>query len=101
MVIKRIRVLSVVKIAAILYAGIGLVAGAIFACIALVGAGITASTQHDPQMPAFFTAIFGVGAIIILPIMYSVIGAAVGALSAALYNFAAGMAGGIEFQVEP
>jgi len=43
---------------------------------------------------------FGVGAIIICPILYGVIGALVWMLLAVLFNVAAGMIGGIELEVD-
>jgi len=43
---------------------------------------------------------FGVGAIVFLPIFYGVIGAVGGAICAALYNVFAGMIGGVELNLE-
>jgi hypothetical protein len=43
---------------------------------------------------------FGVGAIIVLPIFYGVLGVVMGALTAALYNLFAGMFGGIELDIQ-
>jgi hypothetical protein len=48
-----------------------------------------------------FGAIFGVGAVIVLPIMYGVFGALGAMLSAALYNVTAGAVGGVELTIEP
>ena len=45
-------------------------------------------------------AVFGVGAIVILPIVYGILGAIFGALTAAFYNLVAGMAGGLSLDVE-
>jgi hypothetical protein len=50
---------------------------------------------------AAFAAMFGVGAIIILPLFYGVIGLIGGAIGAALYNLFAGLFGGIELETEP
>jgi hypothetical protein len=47
-------------------------------------------------MPAGMAAAFGVGAVVILPIMYGVFGVLGGAVGAALYNVFAGMVGGVE-----
>ena len=44
---------------------------------------------------------FGVGAIIFLPLFYGVMGVVLGAISAGLYNLIAGMLGGIEVETEP
>jgi hypothetical protein len=42
----------------------------------------------------------GAGAIVILPIFYGVMGFIMGALYAAVYNFIAGIVGGLELQFE-
>jgi hypothetical protein len=44
---------------------------------------------------------FGVGAIIFLPLFYGVLGLIGGALGAALYNLFAGLFGGIELETQP
>lgn len=45
--------------------------------------------------------VFGVGAIILFPILYGVMGLIFGAVSAALYNLFAGIVGGIELETRP
>ena len=101
MVIRRVGVWSVAKVAAVLYAAMGILAGLLFAGISLVGAGIAAASQHSGEpMPAWFGALFGVGAIIILPVLYGVMGLVLGALTAAIYNGVAGAVGGIEMDVQ-
>jgi hypothetical protein len=44
---------------------------------------------------------FGVGAIVFLPLFYGVLGLIAGAIGAALYNLFAGIFGGIELETEP
>ena len=102
MIIRRFDVLSVAKVAGILYAGMGFIAGLIFACISLVAGGIisAAAAKSGDTLPPFFGMIFGVGAVIALPIMYGIMGFLVGALTAWLYNLCAGMVGGIRVEVE-
>ena len=51
-------------------------------------------------MPAGLGALFGVGAVIFLPICYGVLGLLAGALTAALYNLFAGMVGGVEMDLK-
>ena len=101
MVIRRFGVWSVAKLSAALYGGLGLIFGAIVALISMIGAGI-ASGLHDASMPnaGIMTSMFGVGAIIILPILYGIMGLIFGALTAALYNVVAGFVGGIQIETE-
>jgi hypothetical protein len=95
MVLKRVGVGSAAKISAALYAAIGFIAGAMFALFSLLGAGLS-SMAGDSDMPAFIGALFGVGAIVFLPILYGAMGACVGAIGAAIYNLVAGAVGGLE-----
>jgi hypothetical protein len=95
MTITRVGVLSFAKIGGILYAVLGLVGGAIFSLIAMVG-GFAAAAASDGNGAGGFAALFGVGAIILFPIMYGVFGFVGTLIMAALFNLAAGMVGGIE-----
>lgn len=98
MVIRKIGIGSAVKVSGALYALIGLVMGFLFALFALVGFGAAAAANDD--MPAWFGSLFGIGAIIILPIFYGIMGAIGGALMGALYNLVAGLTGGLEIEVQ-
>jgi hypothetical protein len=97
MVIKRVGPLSCAKIAALLYAIIGLIFGAMFSLFALVG-----TFPSDPAMPIspLFGVAMGVGAIIFLPLFYGAMGFVMTLVFAAIYNVLAGIMGGIEIQVE-
>jgi hypothetical protein len=97
MVIRKIGVVSAAKIFGALYAGLGLVFGVIFALFSMV-AGLATMSQSEGGPPAGLGAIFGVGAIVLFPILYGVIGLIGGALSAALYNLFANMVGGLEIE---
>ncbi len=96
--LTRIAPLSVAKVAFVLYALIGLIIGAIVAVASLIGATLGLG-QHDGS--ALFGAIFGVGAIVLLPILYGVIGTIGALVMAGIYNLAAGLMGGIELTLEP
>jgi hypothetical protein len=99
MVLKRIGVLSMAKMAAVLYAVMGLVGGLMFATVfSLIG---FAGPTTDPDFPAWLAPMFGIGSIVILPIVYGVIGAIAGTIGALVYNAFAGMVGGIELHLEP
>jgi hypothetical protein len=93
-----VGVWSVAKVLGALYAGMGLLFGAIFALISLAGAGIAGAA--DSGEGAMFGALFGVGAVIFLPIVYGLCGVVFGALSAWLYNVFAGIVGGIELDLQ-
>jgi hypothetical protein len=95
MTITRVGPLSVAKIAAILYAAIGLVAGALFSLFAMIG-GLAAAANNDGA--GAFGAIFGMGAIILAPIFYACIGFVMTLIMAALFNVAAGIVGGVEIE---
>lgn len=98
MVIREVGVGSAAKIFGALYAVFGLIAGLIVAAVALAGAGLAGT--GDEAMPGWFGGLFGVGAVIFLPIMYGVLGAIGAALAALFYNIIAGMVGGLQIEAE-
>jgi len=104
MTIRRVNVASAAKIGGTLYAILGLIFGVIVALISMAGAGFAAAAQNDPEMPrmmaSMISAMFGVGAIVVLPIFYGVMGLIGGALLAAIYNLVAGFTGGLVVDVE-
>jgi len=97
--IRRIAPLSLGRIQGSVYVVIGLIIGAVFSVLSLVGMGIAAS-QGQSHMPAFISLLFGVGAVIILPIFYGLMGFIAGVIIAAVYNLVARTVGGIEIELE-
>ena len=97
-VLRGVGVVSIGKMAAVLYAAIGLIVGLILAGVGTLGgfAGMAAGERGA----GLFGMFFGVGAIIICPILYAIVGALVWMLVAALFNLAVGMIGGIELEVD-
>jgi hypothetical protein len=98
MVIRKVGIASVVKVAGVLYALLGFVIGVCVALFAMVGLGAAAAANDD--MPGWFGSLFGIGAVIVLPILYGVMGAIGGALMSLLYNFVANITGGLEIEVQ-
>jgi hypothetical protein len=98
MVIKRVGPLSVAKIAAVLYGGIGLIVGGVLALIGM--AGLASRIYSDNPGSSFLGPLFGVGAIVILPICYAIGGFIVALIMAAIFNVAAGITGGVEIDVQ-
>ena len=94
MVINRVGPLSCAKIAGALYTAIGLIIGAAFSLAAMAGA--FASDELDAGMMG---AVFGVGSIILFPILYGCMGFVGAAIGAWLYNLVAGAVGGVEIDV--
>jgi len=98
MVIRHVNVGSLAKIFGALYAIWGFIFGVLVALFALAGAGMSAAS--DSGMPGWLGGVFGVGAVILLPIFYGVLGAVGGALTAVMYNVVAGMVGGLRVETE-
>jgi hypothetical protein len=97
MQLRRIGVSSAAKVMGVLYSVLGLIAGVIIGCISLVSAGFI--SRQNPDMPPWFGSLFGVGAIVLFPIMYGIMGVVFGAAVAAIYNGVAGIVGGIEVEL--
>jgi hypothetical protein len=95
--IKRFEPLSVMKIAAICYALLGLMEGAIFS---VVFSMVPFAGPDAPQFPRFLGLLFSGFSIIFFPIMFAVIGAIFGGLGAVVYNVSAKYIGGIKVEVE-
>ena len=93
MVLKRIGVASTGKMLGCLYAIMGLFIGLVFSVASLVG-GMAGGMKGA----AGIEAIFGVGAVIVLPLFYGVMGYIAGILLAVTYNIVAGIIGGVEME---
>jgi hypothetical protein len=91
MTITRVGPLSVAKVAGLLYVIMGLVFGAFVSLAAMVGA-----FAANDEAAGAFGALFGVGAIILLPIFYGCLGFVMTLIMAALFNVATGIVGGVE-----
>ncbi len=86
-VLKRIGVLSMAKI----YGAIGAVIGLVFGlAVTLVGAAAG----------GFGVGVFGVFAVVLLPIIYGIAMFILGAISAFLYNVIAKRVGGVELEFD-
>jgi len=99
MVVKRVGPLSVAKNAAVLYAVLGLLVGAMFSLAAMAGA-FSAAGEDGAGVAAGVAGLFGIGAIVIAPIVYACIGFVGALIACSLYNIIAAMVGGIELDVE-
>jgi hypothetical protein len=95
MVIRSVEPLSCAKIAGSLYAILGLIFGALFSLAAMAGA-----LANDDNGLGAMGAVFGIGAIVLLPILYGCLGFVTTLLMAWLYNVVAGFVGGVEIQTE-
>lgn len=95
MTLRRIGVWPAAKVTGALYAAMGLVFGAIVSMMSLVGSLFNAGGTDG-----LAGMLFGVGAIVFLPVFYGLLGIAFGALTAALYNLVAGTIGGLELDFE-
>ena len=96
--ITRVGPLSLAKFLGCLYSFIGLIIGLLLAVFSLFGLAIGALTSGGggPWIGAFF----GMGAIVVLPILYGLLGIIVGLVIGFLFNIVAGMTGGLEIGLE-
>ncbi len=94
--VSRIGVLSLAKMLAVAYAFLGLFIGGVLSLISVMGAMGAAAGGDSGGLVAM---LFGVGAVIILPIVYGCLGFVGGLISAPLYNLVAKVVGGVEIEL--
>jgi hypothetical protein len=93
MIIKRIEPFQCAKVVGTIYAILGFIVGLLFTLFALMGAGALGTLP-------FGGAIFGIGAVVLVPLVYGCIGFIMSLIMAAIFNLAAKWMGGLEIQVE-
>jgi hypothetical protein len=101
MIIKRVGPLSCAKIAAVIQAVIGLFVGVVILLFSLLGAAF-AGSQRMPAAGATSSAAsiaFGVGAVILGPLLYGLFGFIITLIAAWIYNIVAARTGGIEIDL--
>ncbi len=96
--VKRFDVMSVAKISGLCYGAMGLLFVPFFLLFGMIA---SVAGKQNPDLPAGFGAIFGVGMAIMMPIIYAVMGFIMGAIGAFIYNLISGWIGGIEVELEP
>ena len=103
MTIRRFGIFSVAKMQSLVMFVIGLIIGVIYGLLFMVfGAAISAfGARGEGSVASGVPSIIGgVVIMIAVPIFYAVIGFIGGAIGALVYNLAAGMIGGIKFELE-
>jgi hypothetical protein len=88
--LKRIDPVSCGMLMGVVLAVVGLFAGGLFFLLSLFGL---------LQEGGAFAMLFGLGAIVVMPILYGVFGFLQGLIGAFIYNLAAGAMGGIKIEL--
>lgn len=96
MIVRRVGVWSIARMYGALLGAVGLFAGVVVALFSLVGMGLAGSSDA----PSMLGPILGVGAIVLLPLCYGLMGIVAGAVMAGLYNLFARMVGGVALDTE-
>ena len=97
--VKRISPGSAFKVGLVVYAFLGLVLGAFMGLFSMM-IGSLGNMGSDAGFGAkLFGFGFGLASIIIFPIFYGILGGIGGALTALIYNLAAGWVGGLEVDI--
>lgn len=97
--VSRIGVLPLAKMLAVTYAFLGLFIGGIVSLFAVMGAAMGGAMGKDAG-GGLGAMIFGVGAVIVLPIVYGCLGFVGGLITSVLYNLVAKVVGGIEIELD-
>lgn len=96
MILQRINAISCGRLLGALYAGIGFMVGVLFSLLSL--AGVVAANPQEEGIVV--PSIVGIGAFIILPVLYGLMGFIGDIIFAFLYNVVASVVGGIEFDMQ-
>src|SRR5450432_2531659 len=101
MTIKRVGPVSCAKVMGTIYAALGLLIGALFSLIAVLGLAISGGQQSmdAKAISPMLGAAMGAGAIIVFPILYGCLGFVFALIGAWLYNMVASKVGGIEVDI--
>jgi len=91
MVLNRVGPLSAAKVVGLLYAIVGLVMGAVFSLVSVLGGFSPGRADAGP--------LFGIAAVVIFPVAYGVVGFLMTLIIAWLYNGLARLVGGIEIDL--
>lgn len=98
MVLRRIGPLSAGKITAVLYALLGLIIGGLMTLFALMG-GSPAAEPGAADAMGGYGAMFGMAAVVVLPIVWGIVGFIAGLISAFCFNIAAKIGGGVDLDL--
>ncbi len=106
--VKQIGVLSLAKFMGILYAGLGLIFGVFASLFSIFGVilGRQLATEFGfrnvfgATQGSAFSILFGIGAIITLPIFYGILGFIGGLIMGFIANIALRISGGLELKVK-
>jgi hypothetical protein len=100
MTINRIGPVSCARIAGVIYAALGLLAGAIFSAVALLEMAVLGTQISFPNsVSPLGGGLIGIGAILVFPILYGLVGFLVALIGAWIYNSAASKVGGVEIDI--
>jgi len=90
--VRRIGVLSLAALSALLHAVLGLIVGVVVA--------IAAFTPAAQEIPFLHGPLLAVAAVVGLPLLYAVVGFLAGAVSAVVYNLGARLTGGVSLLLD-
>ncbi len=101
MTIRRFGVFSVAKMQSLVGFVIGCILGVIYGLIFIaLGATMSSFGGRDAAAGGVPSIVMGIGFMIGLPIIYTILGFIGGCIVALVYNLAAGMIGGVKFELE-
>lgn len=96
MIIQRVGIMSLARLLAAIYGLFGLIWGIVFTVGALVGFGIS---EEVAKTASWLGPFFGVGAVIVVPVVYAIMGYLSGLVAGWAFNNAAETMGGLHVEL--
>lgn len=95
MIVKSVGAVSLAKVFGALYVILGFGFGCLFALFSVLG-----GSMSESEVGPVGGAIFGLGAIVIAPVAYGIIGFLGTLFMALMFNLVAGLVGGVEIHID-
>lgn len=98
--LKKIEPISLGKMLGLMYVVLGFIVGFFVSAIFIIGSIAGMQGGENSPFPHFLGLFFGIGSVILFPILYGILGFVGGIIAGWFYNIIANWTGGIEMEFD-